>query len=297
MKFKLLTTVRHYIEGFFVALLYGFFRHVLPGRTSVDFAGWLGRQVGPRLYLSKRASTNILNCFPNKSETEIQQVIVEMWENFGRLMGEYVKETLFWDGKKLKNIEIRGIEHLKAFKESGNPGIIFTGHIGHWQMITLVAQSIGVELTQMYRPPNNPWVDMLMLRCQKHMINNVITKGNSGPKKFFSLINEGGHAFLLVDQNTSEGMSVPFLGKNAKTTTGIAKMYLHKNCTLLPARSERLKGSTFRVTFYPPISYQPTGNEKKDIYGTLLEINNHLSQWITERPGQWLWLHRRWKGA
>lgn len=295
MKFQFFKKLRHLIEGFFVALLYIFFRHLLPGKVSVDFGGWLARQVGPRLYLSNRARANILKCFPNMPEPEIQKIIVEMWENFGRLMAEYVKEDLFWDGKTLKNIEVVGIEHLKQFQNDGKPGIIFTGHIGHWQMITVVAESIGFDLTQMYRPPNNPWVDALMLRCQKHMIKNVITKGNGGPKEFLSLIKRGDHALLLVDQKMGEGVAVPFLGREAMTATGIAKMYLNQNCALLPARSERLKDSTFRVTFYPLIDYNPKGNQKEDIYAILLQINNLLGDWITERPGQWLWLHRRWK--
>jgi KDO2-lipid IV(A) lauroyltransferase len=62
----------------------------------------------------------------------------------------------------------------------------------------------------------------------------------------------------------------------------------------LPARSERLHGSQFRVTFYPPIEFVSKGDQKQDMYDLLLYINTMLSNWIKERPGQWLWVHRRW---
>jgi KDO2-lipid IV(A) lauroyltransferase len=205
-----------------------------------------------------------------------------------------VKSHVFWDGKKLHNIEVVGLENLKLLQEDGKPGIIFTAHLGNWQMITLAAQSIGLDLTQMYRPPNNPWVDALMLKCQKFTVKNVITKGKRGPREFLSLIKKGDHALLLVDQKMGEGIAVPFLGREAMTATGIGKMYLNQNCPLLPARSERLHGSHFRVTFYPPIEFVPQGNPQQDMYDLLFLINTMLGGWVKERPGQWLWLHRRW---
>ena len=90
-------------------------------------------------------------------------------------------------------------------------------------------------------------------------------------------------------------MAVPFLGREAMTATGVARMYLNQGCPLLPARSERLHGSHFRVTFYPPINYAPKGDHRQDMYDLLLSINTMLGEWVKERPGQWLWLHRRWK--
>jgi KDO2-lipid IV(A) lauroyltransferase len=230
-------------------------------------------------------------------DSEIQKVLVEMWNNYGRLMAEYLKPQVFWDGKNLHKIEVVGIENLKQLQDDGKPGILFTAHLGNWQMISLAAQSIGFDLTQMYRPPNNPWMDALMLKCQKGTVKNVITKGKGGPKEFLSLIKRGDHALLLVDQKMGEGIAVPFLGRKAMTATGIAKMYLNQNCPLLPARSERLYDSYFRVTFYPPIQFVSQGDQKEDMYQLLLEINTIIGNWIKERPGQWLWLHRRWNDA
>lgn len=295
MKINFLKKIRHLIEGIFVWFLFILFHYVLPFRLSVDFGGWLARKGGPLLSVSNRARSNIKKCFPDISPLKVEEIVGEMWQNFGRLMIEYVNINHFWDGKKLHNIEIRGIENLKLLQEDGKPGLIFTAHLGNWQMITLAAQSIGFDLTQMYRPPNNPWVDAAMLTCQKFAVKNVITKGKRGPKDLLSLLKRGGHAMLLVDQKMGEGLSVPFLGRDAMTATGIARLYLHQNCPLLPARCERLEGSRFRVTFYPPIHFIPTSNHAEDMYALLLSINTLLGEWITERPGQWLWLHRRWK--
>ena len=296
MKFRFLKRIRHLAEGAFVGLAFIFFHYILPPKQSLALGGWIGRHFGPFLPWSKRAKRNLKKCFPGITQVEIKGIIKEMWENFGLLAAEYASPDTFWDGKKLYNIEIVGLENLENFQNDQKPGIIFTAHTGNWQMITLAAQSIGFDLTQMYRPANNPFVDRLMLKCQKLAVKNVITKRKGGPRDLFSLIKRGEHALLLIDQKLGEGLSIPFLGREAMTATGVARMYLNQGCPLLPARSERLhRTSRFRVTFYPPINYVPRGNHNKDMYDLLLSINTMIGEWIKERPGQWLWLHRRWK--
>jgi len=297
MKVPLLKQIRHIFEAGAVWIAFIFFHYVLPFTTSVAFGGWIARSLGPYYHLSNRARRNLRKCFPEMSDAEVEKIVAEMWDNYGRLAAEYANADGFWDGKTLKNIEIRGIENLKKIQDDGKPGIIFTGHIGNWQMITLAAQSVGLDLTQMYRQANNPYVDYLMLRCQKLAVKNVITKKKSGPKDLLSLLKNGEHALLLVDQKMGEGIAVPFLGRKAMTAKGVARMYINQGCPLLPARAERLHDSQFRVTFYPPIDFKPRGDHTQDMYDLLLHINTMIGKWVMERPGQWLWIHRRWNDS
>ncbi len=297
MIFKFLKKIRHGFEAAIVWTAFFFFHYVLPFKISVNFGGWIARKVGPWSPLSKRARPSLKKCFPELTPQEIEKLVVEMWDNYGRLAAEYANADAFWDGKNLYHIEIVGLENLKHFQDDGKPGIIFTAHTGNWQMITLAAQSVGFDLTQMYRPANNPWVDYLMLKCQKLAVKNVITKGKGGPKDLLSLLKRGDHALLLIDQKMGQGISVPFLGRDAMTAKGVARMYLNQNCPLLPARSERICDSTFRVTFYPPVQFTPSGDHNQDMYDLLLHINTMVGEWVLERPGQWLWIHRRWKDS
>lgn len=294
LKVSFLKKIRHLLEAAFVGTAFIFFYYILPFKTSIAFGGWIGRKFGPFIPLSKRARSSLKKCFPSLTSAEIEEIVIEMWNNYARLAAEYANADAFWDGKTLRNIEIKGLEHLKSFQNDGKPGIIFTAHTGNWQMITLAAQSVGFDLTQMYRPANNPWVDALMLKCQKLAVKNVITKSKGGPRDLLSLIKNGDHALLLIDQKMGEGISVPFLGRQAMTAKGVARMYLNQNCPLLPARSERLHGSQFRVTFYPPFEFTPQGDQKTDMYNLLFKINTMIGEWVKERPGQWLWIHRRW---
>ena len=43
-----------------------------------------------------------------------------------------------------------------------------------------------------------------------------------------------------------------------------------------------------------PIDFQPTENRQADILSLTQRLNDRLQEWIEEKPGSWLWLHRRW---
>lgn len=293
----MLKKIVHFIEGAGVGLAFLFFRYLLSFKYSTTFGGWIGRTLGPRfLPRSSLARRNIKKCFPHLTEAEVETILVEMWDNYGRLIIEYMNPEVFWDGKTLHNIEIMGVEHLKNFFEDGKPGILFTAHTGNWQMILLAARSLGYDVAQFYKSTTNPWTDMFMQNCQKRTVKKVITKQGTGLKDLLSLLKRKEHALLLVDQKAGDGRPIPFLGHRALTAAGWARLALTQACPLLPTRSERLSATTFRVTFYPPITLVSTGNREKDIDEFLLFVNTLIGEWVTERPGQWFWLHRRWKG-
>ena len=38
-----------------------------------------------------------------------------------------------------------------------------------------------------------------------------------------------------------------------------------------------------------------SGDKNKKVKDIMVEINNLISGWINQNPGQWFWHHRRWK--
>ena len=51
-----------------------------------------------------------------------------------------------------------------------------------------------------------------------------------------------------------------------------------------------LRPSTICVLSFLPRS----GDRNVDILALMTEVNRHIETWIRARPGDWLWLHRRW---
>jgi KDO2-lipid IV(A) lauroyltransferase len=99
---------------------------------------------------------------------------------------------------------------------------------------------------------------------------------------------------MLVDQKMNDGIAVPFFGRDAMTAPAIAELALRYDCTVLPARVERLPGAKFHVTVFPPHPLPTSGDKAADVLALMTTINATLEGWIRERPGHWFWLHRRW---
>jgi KDO2-lipid IV(A) lauroyltransferase len=121
-----------------------------------------------------------------------------------------------------------------------------------------------------------------------------IPKGASGTRRLLSLLRKNEGAFLLVDQRASEGILVPFFGRDAFTTPAPAALALKLGAPVIPVSNERLSGSRFRVTAHPPIPPPNTGDPDRDLVEFTTAITQFIEKYVRERPHEWLWIHKRW---
>ena len=280
--------LRYALETAAVYALYGFFK-ILPLETASDTGGFIFSLAGPKMGISRRARKNLQESFPGKSRQEIEKIVIGMWENLGRTVAEYPHLHDIWP-----RIEIVGKEHLEAALAAGGPSLFFAGHLANWEILAIGPKRAGIDMNLVYRRPNNPWVDNLLRYARSSGSVGHIMKGAEGARRIFSVLKKGGTVGILADQKLNEGIPVPFFGRDAMTAPAIAIFALKFGCPLYPSRSERLGGATFRLTFYPPLKTESTGDKEADILRIMTDINRMLESWIRERPEQWLWLHNRW---
>lgn len=266
---------------------------MLPVEAASGLVGGLMRRVGPMLGGSKKALRNIERAFPDMPEGERRRVLADAWENFGRTMAEYVHLKRIADRFE-EHVEMVGGEHLTAMATDGRPGIAVTGHFGNWELAALACARHGLALTFVYRAPNNPWVDRWLADARSFLGGRMVPKGKEAAKGLVATMRAGGHAGLLVDQKLNEGIPVPFIGRDAMTGTVMADMALRYDAPVVPIRVTRLKGARFRVEAFPPLALSRGGDLKADVPAAMRVVNDLLSDWVRQTPGQWLWQHRRW---
>jgi KDO2-lipid IV(A) lauroyltransferase len=122
----------------------------------------------------------------------------------------------------------------------------------------------------------------------------MIPKGARGARRALELLKAGEHLGIMADQKLNDGIAIPFFGRDAMTAPAMAQFARRFDCPIVPVRVERLGGARFKVTHYPPRMVTRTDDKQVDIRAFMVEINEMLEDWITERPEQWLWLHNRW---
>jgi len=182
---------------------------------------------------------------------------------------------------------------LEALRDDGKGGIVFSAHLGSWDVVALGVGQIIPNTANVYRPLNNPIVDR-MVQNARAKSGGFVGKGMQGARAMIAGLSQGRHFAMLVDQKMNDGIPVPFFGREAMTAPALARFAIRAGVPIVPCRCERLGGARFRLTFYPPVVPASSGKEANDVAETMAEVNEIIEGWITERPEQWLWVHSRW---
>jgi KDO2-lipid IV(A) lauroyltransferase len=279
---------RYASEAAIAYFVYGLFR-LMPVDAASAFGGGILKRLGPRMGISRVAMRNLALAFPDKTAAEKHEIVRGMWENLGRVLGEYPHLR-----RMSGRIELIGKGHVEAVRNSGKPCIFFAGHLANWEINAICAKANGLQLHLVYRKPNNPYVDGILRHARAIGTAGYIEKGISGAHAIRSVIKNNGTVALLADQKLSSGMAIPFFGHDAMTAPALAHFALKFGLPVYPSQVERLTGARFRVTVHPPLAIVPTGNMEEDTRNILTEMNRQLEEWIRAHPEQWLWIHKRW---
>ncbi|HXP04356.1 MAG TPA: lauroyl acyltransferase [Stellaceae bacterium] len=280
------------IEAWFATLAFSGFG-LLPLDRASALGGAIARRIGPHLGVSKRARLNLRAAMPALSEAEIDTVVRGMWDNLGRVAAEYPHLRKIKVFEPSGRVETRGLEHLDAALAAERRVVLFSGHLGNWEIAALAGGQYGLDIAQIYRAANNPLFDRLIGRLRGDQ-GELIPKGAVASRRAAATLRRGGHLSLLVDQKLNDGIAVPFFGRPAMTAPALALFALHFDCDVLPVRVERTGGAHFRLTIYPKLPLPRSGNRDAGVLALMTAVNRTLEGWIRERPEQWFWLHRRW---
>lgn len=269
---------------------------VLPTSWASAVGGWLGRTIGPRVGASRRARQNLRLVYPDWDETRREEIVRGMWDNLGRTFAEYAhlgRLRRAMGPTPDHRVQVVGAEKLDPAASM----ILFSGHIGNWELCVQTAHHLGLDVAFAYRAPNNPSFDWLVRRLRRLPEDRLVPKGSDGARNALAVLQSGGSIGFLADQKMNDGIRAPFLGRDAMTAPAMANLALRFDVPLIPAWVERLDGSRFRVTVDDPIDLPKSGDRHRDAAEITERVNDIIGEWIRARPEQWLWLHRRFPDA
>lgn len=291
---KMFIKIKHLLQAFAVKILYCFFK-ILPIKISSSIGGFIGRSLGRFVKVNKVARRNIQKAFPDFSDQQVELTIQQMWDNLGRVVGEFPHMTNYKGEDFAKIVEVEGAEHIKTAGESGKTVIFFSGHFANWEIVPKTIFEKGCPaINLVYRKSNNPYIDKLILDVRNNYQAGCMPKGSVGARMIIKAIKTGQHIGMLVDQKQNDGIPVPFFGRDAMTAPAIATLALKYDCQLIPIHVKRIKGAKFKVIASEPFNLANTGDEKLDILVAMTKINSILEEWIKEAPSGWFWVHNRW---
>lgn len=292
--------VRHPAEAALAWLGLAFFG-LFPPAVASAIGGWLGRTFGPLLPLNRRARANIGLAMPETTAAEKTRIIRGMWDNLGRVLGEYPHlERIAAGGDevgtKTYGMETSGRENAASIEDAaGGHGLMVGAHCANWELFPPAMKHFGLECAQVFRPANNPLVNAMIIKRRKFPDDLLVPKGPAGARRAIEILKRGDRLGILIDQKMNDGIPVPFFGHDAMTAPAVAQFAIRFGLPVVPCWIVRLGGCRFRLEFYPPIMPpEPGGDRQANIQSMMVAINKFVEDRIREQPEQWFWLHRRW---
>jgi KDO2-lipid IV(A) lauroyltransferase len=284
-------SIKYFTQFLIISILFLIFK-ILGLRLASYFSGKIITFVGPFFRSKKLITSNIIKALPNLSKNELQKITKNMWNNYGRILAEYIFIKDFRNSKFINNIEITGQDILDRIKQNNEPVIFVSGHFNNFELMAMQIEKSGINLAAVYRPLNNKFLNFIMERIRKKYIcKNQIKKGISGTKMLLSFFKKKTSIALMIDQRVSQGIKSNFFKHKAFTTTIPAQFVKKFKCKVVPIYIERIKGINFKLTIHEPLVY----SSDESIESITLDLNFLLEKLILKNPDQWIWSHNRWK--
>ena len=215
-----------------------------------------------------------------------------MWSNYGRILSEYVYLKQFRKNNLNKFVQIEGLNYLNEIKNNNKQVVFISGHFNNFELMAMEIEKAGINLCAIYRPLNNPFLNIIMENIRKnHICKNQIKKGKAGTRDLLNFFKKNFSAALMIDQRVSEGEDIDLFNRPAKTTTIPAQLVKKYGCNIIPVYIERLKNYHFKLYFYKPVKFDDNLSHQQ----ITLELNKILEKMILKNPDQWIWSHDRWK--
>jgi len=274
------------------------------GRLPPPAAYSVGRAMSKLAYLAagelrRTGAINLRLSFPEKTDEERAQLLRETFDNLGRLLG-FFSQFSSRSREELKQlIEVRGLENLEAAKAvHGNRLILYTGHLGAWELTSFGLSLVNHPFTFLVRRLDNPRIEELVDGVRKKFGNETIDK-LSAARSMLKILRSGETPLgLLPDLNTldDEAIFVDFMGVPAATTFVVAKLAVRMKTPLVPVfapwSEEKRK---YLLIVEPAIPVETTRDEDADVRQLTIKLTQRIENQIRQYPGQWLWIHKRWK--
>jgi KDO2-lipid IV(A) lauroyltransferase len=261
----------------------------LPYERRVRFMGRaLAGGIAPLAGYLRRAESHLALIYPDMPADQRRALARACCDNFGRTLIENYSWRDLAERLANTNPTGPGLAALAQAAADKRPVIFATAHFGNHEVPRHVLVRLGHDVGGLYRPMQNAFFNAHYARTMTSWGGPVFAQGRQGTMGFVRHLRKGGMGTLLFDV-AAKGPAIPFLGRPAHTATSIADIALKTDALVIPYYAIRQDdGLSFAVELDAPI--QPA-----DPVQMMQALTATLESRIARHPGQWFWVHRRWK--
>jgi KDO2-lipid IV(A) lauroyltransferase len=284
-----------YVEFAIYKILSGFFS-LLPRPLCLALGDSLGR-LAFRLDRKHRAVAlaNLAIAFgKQRPPRDLTRLARRSFASFGRLIADLIKISHYSRSQILSLVTSEGRDHLEDALGRGQGALIFTAHIGNWEIAAAPISEVG-PLNEVVRVLDNPLLERELARLRSKFGGRLIDKMGAA-KPILRALGQNEIVAILIDQNVlrREAIFVDFFGKPAATTPGLASFHLRAGAPLVPIFCHPAAGRKYHLKILPRVDIPLSGEVDEDVLKITQICTNIIEKEIRKNPESWLWIHKRW---
>jgi KDO2-lipid IV(A) lauroyltransferase len=258
----------------------------------------LGGAVGGLLHALARsrreiARRNVELCLPELGETQRHALVREHFRWLGRSILE--RALLFYASTD----RLRRLIHVEGdvtlAERSDRPVMWLVPHFMGLDVAGAATQLFQMQqVASIYQEQSDAVMDAAIRRGRLRFRRGEVFPRSDSAKPLIRAIRKGWAFFNLPDMDfgARDAAFVPFFGVPAATLLAPSRMARALDMVVQPVVAEMLPGGQgYRVRFLEPWTHFPTDDALADTAA----MNRWIESEIRRNPGQYLWVHKRFK--
>lgn len=273
----------------------------LAHRLSFPQAQRMGRHTGRLFHRLARKPRRICEyqlrmALPELSPAERDALVRECFEQMGMTLWEALaRRTLYAAPERWIRIEQEPV--LRDALAEGKGVVLLTGHLGNWELLSVVADMLRIPMHAIVRELANEQLSAMLTALRTTPYFSSIKRGSAASARELLGILRGGEVLVLaIDQDIrANGVFATFFGMPANTPRVAASLALRRRIPVVTAFGVREPDGRHRFRFEriePPPGLTA---DEAGIAAYTQVFNDVTEAHIRRYPAQWAWHHRRWR--
>ncbi len=278
-----------------VALLLYFLR-ALPRKKQQALARFTANVVWLLRIRRAVALDNLQHAFPERSAEERLRIAHGAYVSMALAALESVTSDQLRDDELTSAVTTADWKGLDALLEARKPVLVASAHLGSWELFAEVMARRGIAFSAVVRPLSGAFNQRVIKSRLDAGVELIFQRG--ALRKMLKALERGRAVVQLIDQAlpSPQAVWVPFFGRPASTTPALSMAALHTGAPVYVVTAARSE-SGLKMSIDGPVPFPAEGSRDEKIGAHTAALTRLIEERIRANPDQWLWLHRRWKGA
>jgi len=219
------------------------------------------------------------------------RILKEAAENVGIVAAEFAWISELSGEFLAQHIACKGIERL----HQGRGSVVVGAHLGNWEWMTTAICASGLPMAEVVRPLDDARLNAYVDKTRRAKGVVTIAKDGAG-REVIQLLRQGWVVAVLIDQSPSKNaVPVRFFGEPCWGTIAPVMAALRARVPIYPMAMTRERNGDYTFEVFPEVPIVRSGDLRRDLIENAQRCQDAVESLVRRWPGQWLWLHRRWK--